>query len=550
MSRNEDLSDFSPRIGINKGDTGTDRCCSPTNSVSDSVDYDDIIITELCSPEAAVGDCKNTLEPHYLLSASCTEFPSSDRSDIYAQNNKFSVEATTSSVIACSPSDSVSTQPNEAEILKTSLQSFGSDGVSAITTPLHSCIDPCATTSCVEGNTAVAGRSFVSRIKSNVSQSEAEILKHTLQSYGGTTTPTSNNHIENKNSQRLTLPGVGCANRSVHSSSPNFTESENVKNTLQAYGDAGVSYPYQLPSAQKGNPTTSSSSIPPAVLFRFSAPPPSHRAFSSTAVPVAAAGMGPLTVSTPCPNTAPACDVEEARLHEEHEDTYLPVAIKAAEPEMVAIPMMKADDDDDCLGRRLLKQRIKLLWLTLLLVSSAAAISIGGYCTAQSCRGTHSTIPHRELVGILKNVERLVGSDALNNNNDGSSSSNNPYHQALDWITHDDPMALTPEDPTFVQRYLLAYVYFATSVQHDWSGGCGRPAQGESVDCQYACWDDQGIGDPQSVPYKRWLSSASECFWAGVFCDEVGQVRSMKLGTWTCDAGLKNERDPFTVVAL
>lgn len=129
-------------------------------------------------------------------------------------------------------------------------------------------------------------------------------------------------------------------------------------------------------------------------------------------------------------------------------------------------------------------------------------------------------INHRETLGIRENIERLVGSDQL-------ADKTTSYRKALDWIMYQDPMALTLETATFTQRYVAAYFYYATSGKKDWSGGCSPPQEGETDDCLYHYL--QGI-DPFTyvdIPYKRWLSSTSECTWAGVACDEVGQFRSL-----------------------
>ena len=131
-------------------------------------------------------------------------------------------------------------------------------------------------------------------------------------------------------------------------------------------------------------------------------------------------------------------------------------------------------------------------------------------------------IPYRETLGIRENVERLVGSDVLD---DRTSS----YRKALDWITYDDPQQATPEESSFTQRYYAAYFYFATSEKHPWAGGCNPPVGDETDNCIYQRLSAVDPIEYSPIPWTRWLSQQSECNWAGVGCDENGQFRSLEL---------------------
>jgi hypothetical protein len=68
------------------------------------------------------------------------------------------------------------------------------------------------------------------------------------------------------------------------------------------------------------------------------------------------------------------------------------------------------------------------------------------------------SVPYRATIGIRENVARVVGNEQLDDHKSG-------YRKALDWIMFADPAAITPENPKFIQRYLLAYFYFATSFE-------------------------------------------------------------------------------------
>ena len=135
-------------------------------------------------------------------------------------------------------------------------------------------------------------------------------------------------------------------------------------------------------------------------------------------------------------------------------------------------------------------------------------------------------IPYRETLGIRENIERIVGSDVLDDYT-------NAYRKALDWITYDDPKAITPDDKTFAQRFYAAYFYFATSVKHPWSGGCNPPVGEEPDHCMYNRLVSTNPIEYSTIPWVRWLSGQSECNWAGVGCDENGQLRTIELSKCT-----------------
>ena len=134
----------------------------------------------------------------------------------------------------------------------------------------------------------------------------------------------------------------------------------------------------------------------------------------------------------------------------------------------------------------------------------------------------------RKRLGIQEKVESLVGSDKL-------EESTSPYSQALNWVTVKDPMELLPEDPEFLQRYIMAYIYYATSEKHDWSS-CSPPDEDDEEET--CIWLDyiQGATDPifnQRGGETRWLSSKHVCEWAGVVCDSFQQVHKLQLGKLT-----------------
>jgi hypothetical protein len=132
-----------------------------------------------------------------------------------------------------------------------------------------------------------------------------------------------------------------------------------------------------------------------------------------------------------------------------------------------------------------------------------------------------------------------------------STSTSDPYTKAFYWITFIDEQQLVPnQNSTFLQRYLLAYIYYSTSRDGDWkicnprfiSNGTiinvttlnTTTATGTTVipnKCQIWSWTKLhgGIHDPQNHPLGSWLSSKNECKWAGIYCDNHGHV--IMIGT-------------------
>ncbi|GAX11432.1 hypothetical protein FisN_22Lh117 [Fistulifera solaris] len=120
-------------------------------------------------------------------------------------------------------------------------------------------------------------------------------------------------------------------------------------------------------------------------------------------------------------------------------------------------------------------------------------------------------------------VTRVIGADLL-------EDPLSPYSKALRWVAYSDPMALTPDDPNLMQRYIAAYFYYATSESRPW-GSCNPPEEGEDELCEYMrlmMIAPELVRSP--VPGSvRWLSQEPECKWVGMFCDEFSQIRSIDL---------------------
>lgn len=158
-------------------------------------------------------------------------------------------------------------------------------------------------------------------------------------------------------------------------------------------------------------------------------------------------------------------------------------------------------------------------------------VAIGASIAATLGRGPSTPAPTmaptttREGMGIREAVERVVGSEFLDD-------PDSPYAKALDWITFDDPRQLSPKEPNFIQRYIAAYLYFATSVEGPWRS-CGPPKnpKTDSASCSQLVLGSLFPEVFDRKPAFAWLSIAAECDWAGIICDDQGQVRTVDLCT-------------------
>lgn len=106
------------------------------------------------------------------------------------------------------------------------------------------------------------------------------------------------------------------------------------------------------------------------------------------------------------------------------------------------------------------------------------------------------------------------------------------YYKAAFWIIHDDPLEVSLQDPTLIQRY-TAVLFYMFTVENAGTWRTCNPSN-ETSTCTY-----QSISDSPSrifgaqIEAARWLSGFHECEWLGVTCDEVNLIRELNLGTFS-----------------
>jgi len=243
-------------------------------------------------------------------------------------------------------------------------------------------------------------------------------------------------------------------------------------------------------------------------------------------------------------------DVEQGTRREEEEDHPLTVAVPVSKDDSSRyrkdIPKAESYDsstkpEND--GRRRRRFDGRAICCAVLLLC-AVGIPVGIIVSRNSSSSNNSNqdqLPHpRETLGIRQRMEQLVGPEKL---------LQSPYEKALQWITFDDPFQLTPDNENLGQRYILAYLYFATTESSDWKS-CNPPSplpQGDvSSSSSYFSSSDNSCctysklisvnteNEGQFVPTlaNRWLSNLHECSWAQVKCNESDQVIAIELGTY------------------
>jgi len=164
------------------------------------------------------------------------------------------------------------------------------------------------------------------------------------------------------------------------------------------------------------------------------------------------------------------------------------------------------------------------------------------------------TITHREalLIDLLTRNGILESSEIELSD---SSESSSPHTKAVAWLANEDPMQLdllptgddgndesnttttTLVDPSVVQRYIAAYLYFSLTELRPWRT-CNPPVQDDPPLCWLDVVASVQVDPPEytSIQAVRWLTSTSECDWAGLKCDDLGRVVSIDLGTLRLDA--------------
>ena len=110
---------------------------------------------------------------------------------------------------------------------------------------------------------------------------------------------------------------------------------------------------------------------------------------------------------------------------------------------------------------------------------------------------------------------------------------NSPQERAARWIIEEDERNLAVDDPSLVQRYILALFYFTTTNNEEylWRSCNPHPTDSSNTTCEYqelTRLPDDSIGF-MPKPSFRWLSNEHECDWAGNLCDDNKVIHALEL---------------------
>jgi hypothetical protein len=108
-----------------------------------------------------------------------------------------------------------------------------------------------------------------------------------------------------------------------------------------------------------------------------------------------------------------------------------------------------------------------------------------------------------------------------------------PQYRATQWMIDEDPMKLEPADTNFLQRYMMAFIWFHTTDngQSEWRS-CNPPKDGEDNTCVFEVRNVMTNNTEYYSPQNnkvRWLSGESECTWVGVQCEGGPTVLGFEL---------------------
>ena len=198
----------------------------------------------------------------------------------------------------------------------------------------------------------------------------------------------------------------------------------------------------------------------------------------------------------------------------------------------VAVPVVEEEDDvfipsaveydPDAKPPLYRNRRFRLYTFLAVFVLAIVAIGAGvGISLGKQEEYDPNQKAYREDLGINETVAALVGADVLE---DASS----PYTKALRWLTFRDQRELTPDDPNFLQRYIMAYFYYATSAEEPWFS-CNPPKDNQGDICDFSQLSLVNPIRREITTSTRWLTAGPECTWAGVFCDQFEQIRAIDL---------------------
>jgi hypothetical protein len=213
----------------------------------------------------------------------------------------------------------------------------------------------------------------------------------------------------------------------------------------------------------------------------------------------------------------------------------------------VAIPIVEPDDDDDRFLPAAIEfdpdkrkstvkathrsNRRKIVIVALLTVVIIISLTVGIIVGTKKDKEITNPFHPRLNVGILEYLESQFPSDTHK-----FRDSTHPFAKAMHWMTYDDPQSLTPSlNKTFLQRFLMVYLYYQTTQSNDWdyctkATNTKNPRSRCDSQCMIFSYSRADGLSLETSSARFWMSSRSECDWVNNKCDAAGNIQQISLG--------------------
>ena len=252
--------------------------------------------------------------------------------------------------------------------------------------------------------------------------------------------------------------------------------------------------------------------------------PPSRLKSGDVAPRTGTPNTADFTKSTHQTNSIMCEDLESRGINTNTTDSDIAVALQVDEEDACTPTAVEYDSDAKKSSNRMTRRYGLSIFLLLcsVVIGFVGAI-IGITMATRNGNSLKISFPSNQTNKYRNHIAQFVSSNLLDD-------ITNPYWKALDWISNVDPMQTTPDNPRFIQRYILAYFFFATSTKQPWVSDCA-PSNGTD---NYHCTHELKRSEDNifRVQAFKWLSNTSECDWAGLQCDLFFQVNTIELGTY------------------
>jgi hypothetical protein len=223
------------------------------------------------------------------------------------------------------------------------------------------------------------------------------------------------------------------------------------------------------------------------------------------------------------------------------EASYLPAAIEYDTDHKYIPPNTKQNRR----RRRFLQFGVVIVLLSIIIGTSVGISRRRSDATVNTSKNnsTASYFAERENVGIYEMItQNIPGTEGIL-----QTDKQHPYTKAYRWIMYNDPLRTVPREyPQFLQRYVLATLYYATSQQAPWSR-CAPPQSSLSpaepsnpngtstdIDIDISFTDGECVLSEMfagGTSSNHWFTSTDECQWAGVRCDDGQNIQRINIGT-------------------